>query len=83
MQAKARYHHPSKRTKFGHYIGKAVKVKNQQACATLTGTKDGGLFWTYQASTKKCFIKTTKKGKMEGAGLVSGNIGCAVKETEE
>ena len=67
----------------GHDIEGGKKVKNQQACATLTGTKEGGLFWTYQASTKKCFIKTTKKGKMEGAGLVSGSIGCAVKETEE
>merc|ERR1712212_240175 len=67
----------------GHDIGKAAKVKNQQACATLTGTKEGGLFWTYQASTKKCWVKTSKKGKTEGAGLVSGSIGCAVKETEE
>ena len=67
----------------GHDIGKAVKVKNQQGCATLTGTKEGGLFWTYQASTKKCWVKTSKKGKMEGAGLVSGNVGCSVKETEE
>ena len=66
----------------GHDIGKAAKVKNQQACATLTGTKEGGLFWTYQASTKKCWVKTSKEGKTEGAGLVSGSVGCAVKETD-
>ena len=70
---------------YGHDIkGEGnVKVKNQQACATLAATKEGARFWTYRPSDKKCFIKTSKKGKMEGAGLVSGSIGCAVKETEE
>ena len=56
--------------------GKGVKVKNQQACATLTGTKEGGLFWTYRASDKKCWIKNSKKGKRAHKGLVSGNIEC-------
>ena len=60
----------------GHDIEGGKKVKNQQACATLTGTKEGGLFWTYRASDKKCWIKTSKKGKMAQAGLVSGNIEC-------
>ena len=63
----------------GHDIGKGVKVKNQQACATMTATKEGGLFWTYRASDKKCWIKTSKKGKMAQAGLVSGNIECGKK----
>ena len=56
--------------------GKPFTVKNQQACATMTGTKEGALFWTYRASDKKCWIKTSKKGKMAQAGLVSGNIEC-------
>ena len=68
---------------FGHDIQKGVKVKNQQACANLTATKEGALFWTYRASDKKCFLKTSKKGKKALAGRVSGNVGCAVKETEE
>ena len=63
--------------------GKPFTVKNQQACATMTGTKEGALFWTYRASDKKCWIKTSKKGKKPHKGLVSGSIGCAVKETEE
>ena len=67
----------------GHDINGAKKVKNQEACATLASTKEGGLFWTYRAKDKKCWVKTSKKGKMEGAGLVSGNVGCAAKETEE
>ena len=60
-----------------------VKVKNQQACATLAATKKGALFWTYRPSDKKCFIKNSKKGKKPHAGRVSGSVGCAVKETEE
>ena len=67
---------------FGHDIQKGVKVKNQQACANLTATKEGALFWTYRAKDKKCFIKTSKKGKKTLAGRVSGNVGCAVKETD-
>ena len=63
--------------------GKPFTVKNQQACATMTGTKEGALFWTYRASDKKCWIKTSKKGKKAHKGLVSGSIGCAIKETEE
>ena len=51
-------------------------VKNQQACAALTATKEGALFWTYRASDKKCWIKTSKKGKRAHKGLVSGNIEC-------
>ena len=60
-----------------------VKVKNQQACATLAGTIEGALFWTYRPSDKKCFIKNSKKGKIAHAGRVSGNVECAVEETEE
>merc|ERR1712212_839205 len=59
------------------------KVANQQACATLTGEKEGALFWTYRDSDKKCWLKSSKKGKKAHKGLVSGSIGCAIKETEE
>ena len=68
---------------FGHDIQKGVKVKDQQACATLAATKEGALFWTFRASDKKCFLKTSKKGKRAAVGRVSGSVGCAVKETEE
>ena len=64
-------------------LQRPYKVKNQEACAKLTSEKEGALFWTYRDSDKKCWVKTSKKGKTEGAGLVSGSIGCAVKETEE
>ena len=68
---------------FGHDIQKGVKVKDQQACVTLAATKEGALFWTFRAWDKKCFLKTSKKGKRAAAGRVSGSVGCAVKETEE
>merc|ERR1712212_373407 len=55
----------------GHDIkGKGnVKVENQQACATLAGTIEGALFWTYRPSDKKCFIKNSKKGKRRTKGV--------------
>ena len=52
------------------------KVANQQACATLTGEKEGASFWTYRDSDKKCWLKSSKAGKKEHTGLVSGNIEC-------
>merc|ERR1712168_1710580 len=66
----------------GHDIQKSVKVENQQACADLTATKEGALFWTYRTSDKKCFIKSSKKGKKEHTGRVSGNkeCGCVIEE---
>ena len=51
-------------------------VANQQACATLTGEKEGASFWTYRDSDKKCWLKSSKAGKKEHTGLVSGNIEC-------
>ena len=56
-----------------------VKVKNQQACATLAGTIEGALFWTYRPSDKKCFIKNSKEGKKPHFKRVSGNIECGKK----
>ena len=60
----------------GHDIEGGKKVKNQQACATLTGEKEGASFWTYRDSDKKCWLKSSKAGKKEHTGLVSGNIEC-------
>ena len=64
---------------WGHDIKGAgnVKVKNQQACASLAATKEGALFWTYRPSDNKCFIKSSKKGKRAHVGRVSGSVGCA------
>ena len=66
---------------YGHDIkGEGnVKVKNQQACATLAATKEGALFWTYSPLDKKCFIKSLKKGKKPHFERVSGNIECGKK----
>ena len=66
---------------YGHDIkGEGnVKVKNQQACATLAATKKGALFWTYRPLDKKCFIKNSKEGKKPHFKRVSGNIECGKK----
>ena len=59
-------------------LRKPYKVKNQAACAKLTSEKEGALFWTYRDSDKKCWIKTSKKGKKAHKGLVSGNMKCGL-----
>jgi len=56
--------------------GSPHKVENQEACAKLTASKEGALFWTYRDSDKKCWIKTSKKGKMPLKTVVSGNREC-------
>ena len=65
---------------WGHDIkGKGshnVKVKNQQACATLAATIEGALFWTYRPKDKKCFVKNSKEGRRAHAGRVSGSVAC-------
>merc|ERR1719234_1893841 len=69
---------------WGHDIkGKGshnVKVKNQQACATLAATIEGALFWTYRPKDKKCFVKNSKEGRRAHAGRVSGSVACAGEE---
>ena len=60
----------------GNDIGGGRKVKNQKACAALTGEIEGALFWTYHDKVKKCWIKTSKKGKKAAKGVVSGNNKC-------
>ena len=65
---------------WGHDIKGAgshnVKVKNQQACATLAATIEGALFWTYRPKDKKCFVKNSKEGRRAHAGRVSGSVAC-------
>merc|ERR1711974_483267 len=63
----------------GHDMkGSPHKAESQEACAKLTASKKGGLFWTYRDSDKKCWIKTSKKGKKANKKLVSGNRECGV-----
>ena len=60
-----------------------IKVENQEACAKRTALTKGALFWTYRDSDKKCWIKTSKKGKKANKTLVSGNRECGLQENEE
>ena len=58
-----------------------TEVENQMACAKLSFSNDGALFWTYQPSTKLCWAKRSKTQKIAMEGVVSGNNEC-VKEGE-
>ena len=53
-------------------------VENQEACAKLSAENEKAKFWTYQPSSKKCWIKTSKKGKRPNKTVVSGNQECGV-----
>ena len=52
-------------------------VESQEACAKLSFSTQGALFWTYQPSTKLCWPKTSKAGRRVMEGVVSGNNECA------
>jgi len=61
-------------------IGAMAKVENQKACAKRSSSTDGALYWTYQPSTKGCWLKTSKAKKMAMEGVVSGNNECGKEE---
>ena len=57
--------------------GKTFKVvEDQEACAKLSAENEKAKFWTYQPSTKKCWIKTSNAGKTPLKTVNSGNQEC-------
>ena len=54
------------------------KVENQDACAELSFSTEGALFWSYQPSTQLCWAKQSNfnAGKIAIRGVVSGNNEC-------
>ena len=62
----------------GHDIKMIKNVENHEACAKLAAANKKAKFWTYQAASKNCFIKTSKKGKKPNKTVVSGNQECGV-----
>ena len=67
----------------GHDIKMIKNVENHEACAKLAAANKEAKFWTYQAASKKCWIKTSKKGKMPLKTVVSGNRECGVAAEED
>ena len=64
------------------YRGDDIKnkkgIKSQDDCAKFCVETKGCLFWTYQAKTKGCWVKTANSKKIEMAGVVSGNRECGL-----
>ena len=66
------------------YLGNNIKqgastfkvVENQEACAKLSAENEKAKFWTYQPSSKKCWIKTSNAGKRPLKTVNSGNQEC-------
>ena len=59
---------------------KIKKTANQQECADYSASTPGSSFWTWNKTTKKCFPKTSKAGRMKptepGIEAISGNNKC-------
>ena len=53
--------------------GARAKVETQEACAKLSFSREGALFWTFQPSTKLCWPKTNKAGTMTMDGALNNN----------
>ena len=60
----------------GYDIGARTTVANQEACAKLSFSIDGSLFWTFQPSTNFCWLKTSNSGRVAMENIVSGNKEC-------
>ena len=51
-------------------------IDNQDECAKLCASTDGGLFWTYIVGDKQCYVKGSTEGRTSLAGRISGNVAC-------
>ena len=60
--------------------GKVKKTANQQECADYSASTPSSRFWTWNKTTKKCYPKTSKAGRMKrtepGIEPISGNNKC-------
>ena len=62
-----------------HQDIKVKRTANQQACADLSATTVGGLFWTWNKKNKNCIVKSSDSGKKTLGHAVSGNRACGKK----
>ena len=51
-------------------------IENQDKCAELCASTDGGLFWTYIVGDKQCYVKGSAEGRTSLDGRISGNVAC-------
>ena len=55
-------------------------VNDQDACAQLSFSTAGSLFWTYNPSENLCWVKSGKSATQATQGIVSGNRECGRQE---
>ena len=58
--------------------GKIKKTANQQECADYSASTPGSHFWTWNKKTKKCYLKSSKAGRIKDDYSVSGNNECGI-----
>ena len=51
-------------------------IENQDECAELCASTNGGLFWTYIVGDKQCYVKGSAEGRTSLDGRISGNVAC-------
>ena len=56
--------------------GGSTVVNDQEACAQLSFSTAGSLFWTYKPSENLCWVKSGKSVTQATQGIVSGNKEC-------
>ena len=61
---------------YGNEIRNYSGVGTSKACADLCASTDGGLFWTWNPASRKCFVKSSDSGRHQYSGAVSGNKQC-------
>ena len=69
---------------YGHDLESKDRIESMEECIEKAAKVEKAKFWTYEPRTKKCWIKTSKRGrrKHRNAG-VSGNVKCEqIKEGE-
>ena len=60
---------------------KTKTTANKQECADYSASTPGSLFWTWDKTTKKCFLKSSKARTAEHRNFVSGNSACGSGKT--
>jgi len=51
-------------------------VETSQACADFCASTPGGLFWTFDTKTKRCYVKSSDSGRKTRQDRISGNRKC-------
>ena len=67
----------------GNDLRRFTNVPSKEECAKKAAAVKDAKFWTYSPKHKKCFSKTSMKGRRANPDSVSGNVECANGQKSE